>query len=55
MDKWNSSEVMESRFSASCSDELWMYESDSDGFFSSTVVHRPILVIVSVKDYGSCR
>ena len=29
-------------------DELWMYKSDSDGFFSNTVVYRPYIIVIFV-------
>ena len=55
-------EVKASR-STSLREELWMYKSDSDGFFSTIVVYRPkitmILLIRScmflklMTDYGS--
>ena len=48
--------------SSSLHNQLWMYKSDSDGFFSITVVYRPSdtsysstvsYVAINYKDYGS--
>ena len=41
-------EVIASRSTSLC-EELWMYKSNSDGFFSTIVVYRPKIITILLK------